>query len=64
MKKFSFAESKYLQFRAEFFNAFNQVNFGAPASAQSGSATGAGVISSVATGFNPRQIQFGLKFYH
>ena len=30
MKNFRFLESHQLQFRAEFFNAFNHVNLGAP----------------------------------
>ncbi len=46
-----------LQFRAEFFNAFNLVNFGSPANILRGS--GFGLISS--TRGNSRQIQFSLK---
>jgi hypothetical protein len=46
-----------LQFRAEFFNVFNHVQFGVPATTF-GNAT-FGVISS--QGNNPRQIQLALK---
>ncbi len=63
MKNFAFTETKYLQFRTEFFNTFNEVNFGLPASSQCGGSCGEGIISSLATGYNPRLIQFALKFY-
>ena len=46
-----------LQFRAEFFNLFNIVNFGLPSNILAGS--GFGVISRTAS--NSRQIQFSLK---
>jgi hypothetical protein len=46
-----------LQFRAEFFNIFNQVNFGLPSNIVSGS--GFGIISRTAG--PSRQIQFSLK---
>jgi hypothetical protein len=46
-----------LQFRAEFFNTFNLVNFGLPANILRGS--GFGLISD--TSGNSRQIQFSLK---
>ncbi len=63
MKNFNFTESKQLQFRAEFFNIFNGVNFGPPISAQCGGLCGEGTITSEAVGYNPRLIQFALKFY-
>jgi len=50
-------EPAILQFRAEFFNAFNLVNFGLPANILRGS--GFGVISD--TRGTSRQIQFSLK---
>jgi hypothetical protein len=50
-------EAATLQFRAEFFNAFNLVTFGLPANILRGS--GFGVISS--TRGTSRQIQFALK---
>jgi hypothetical protein len=47
-----------LQFRAEFFNAFNRVQFGPP-----GTALGSGSFGIVSSQLNnPRLIQFGLKF--
>jgi hypothetical protein len=49
-----------LQFRAEFFNVFNLVNFGVPANTLLGS--GFGVINSTAG--TSRQIQFSLKLLY
>ena len=46
-----------LEFRAEFFNLFNLVNFGLPSNIVSGS--GFGKISKTAG--SSRQIQFSLK---
>jgi hypothetical protein len=58
-KSFQMTERMRLQFRAEFFNAFNQVNLDAPnANASSGTF---GVITSALPG---RSIQFGLKLYY
>ena len=51
------AELATLEFRAEFFNIFNIVNFGLPSNIVSGS--GFGVISKTAG--TSRQIQFSLK---
>lgn len=51
------AEAATLQFRAEFFNAFNLVTFGLPANVVRG--TGFGVISKTAG--TSRQLQFSLK---
>jgi hypothetical protein len=51
-----------VEFRAEFFNALNHVNFGPPnptVFASGGFNASAGTITTLAT--NPRQIQFGLK---
>jgi len=50
-------EATTLQFRAEFFNVFNLVNFGLPANVVRG--TGFGVISKTAG--TSRQLQFSLK---
>jgi hypothetical protein len=63
-KKFSLSERVGLQFRTEFFNAFNRTNFNTPnpvvyTSATTGPSPTAGVITSTAT--TSRQIQFGLK---
>jgi len=46
-----------LEFRAEFFNVFNVVNFGLPSNIVNGS--GFGMISKTAG--SSRQIQFSLK---
>ena len=49
-----------LQFRAEFFNAFNLVNFGLPSNIVRGS--GFGIINHTAG--SSRQIQFSLKIFY
>ncbi len=64
LKMTTFSERVKLQFRAEFFNLLNKVNFGTPntvvfTAASSPPAPTAGVITSTAT--TSRQIQFGLK---
>jgi hypothetical protein len=51
-------ENSNLQFRAEFFNLFNRVQFGAPITAQG--SPGFGQITRQAN--LPRQIQFALKY--
>jgi hypothetical protein len=63
-KRFSFRERLNLQFRAEFFNLFNQTNLNTPnpvvyAAATGGPSPTAGVITSTAT--TSRQVQLGLK---
>jgi hypothetical protein len=61
-KNTSLTERTNLQFRAEFFNLFNRVNFGPPNTtvfASGAVSASAGLITTLAT--NPRQIQFGLK---
>lgn len=56
-KNFLFTETKRLQFRADFLNAFNHPNLGAP-----NHSLGAGMgISS--TSQDAREMQFALKFY-
>ena len=53
-----FSESAQLQFRAEFFNLFNRVNFNLPntnfLSGEFGQITSAG---------DPRRVQLGVKLY-
>jgi len=56
-KEFLPREYLRIQFRAEFLNAFNRVQFSAPNTTVT--STSFGVISSQAN--SPRQIQFGLK---
>jgi Carboxypeptidase regulatory-like domain len=58
-KRVYIRESKYLEFRAEFFNLFNRVVFGGP-SANLNSPDSFGLISSQAN--TPRIIQLALKF--
>lgn len=59
IKKTSIRESQVLEFRAEFFNIFNTVNFANPGGDISAPAT-FGVITS--TSASPRMIQFALKY--
>jgi hypothetical protein len=56
-RSFSLTEHAHLQFRGEFFNIFNNVDFGNP-SATLGNPN-FGVITSTAN--SPRTIQFGAK---
>jgi hypothetical protein len=56
-KEFEIRESWTLQFRSEFLNAFNRVQFGSPNISVASNQFG--VISTQAN--SPRQIQFGLK---
>jgi hypothetical protein len=56
-KNFQITERNSLQFRAEFFNAFNRANFGVP-----GITMGAGFGEVVNTATEARIIQFGLKY--
>jgi len=72
IKRFPIRESKNIEFRAEFFNLFNQVNFANPISnlnaipAANFSPTGQ-IISPgdfgriISTSNNPRIIQFAVK---
>jgi hypothetical protein len=57
MKDFHTYENQYLQFRAEFYNAFNNVNLGQPISEVG--VPGAGQITSAGPA---RIIQFGLEY--
>jgi hypothetical protein len=58
-KNFHFSETRYFQFRTEFFNAFNRANFGMPNLNIADNAFG--TIRATAT--PARIIQFALKFY-
>lgn len=57
-KNFKVTESKSLQFRAEFFNIFNRVNFSPPSST-----VGAPGFMQIFSAGPARIIQFALKFY-
>jgi hypothetical protein len=58
MKHFKVTESKYVEFRAEFFNAFNHAQFLNPDNQGFDSTFG-----QISFDRGQRNIQFGLKFY-
>ena len=57
-KRFTFSNSLNLQFRAEFFNLFNTVNFNNPGTTVNSPAT----FGRITEAQDPRIMQFGLKF--
>lgn len=59
LKNTRWSEHKNVQFRAEFFNAFNHTNFDAP-NVQANNANFARIFSAQ----DSRQIQFGLKLFY
>jgi hypothetical protein len=59
-KNFLFGESKRLQFRADFLNAFNHPNLAAPNMYYNPTATTFGNITGSQ---DPRNLEFALKFY-
>jgi hypothetical protein len=59
-KRFNVSEKNYFDFRVELFNAFNHVSW-APPGLNIGSPNTFGVIGSQVQ--NPRNIQFGLKYF-
>ncbi|MCM3905643.1 MAG: TonB-dependent receptor [Pyrinomonadaceae bacterium] len=75
IKRFPISESKNIEFRAEFFNLFNQVNFANPINNLNAVASSGGSIDPntgriidpgdfgriISTSNNPRLIQFALK---
>jgi hypothetical protein len=60
-KNVRFSADMSMQFRAEFFNIFNQVNFANPATAVNSASFGR-ITSTHANQGDPRIMQFGLKF--
>jgi Carboxypeptidase regulatory-like domain/TonB-dependent Receptor Plug Domain len=76
IKRFPFGESKNIEFRAEFFNLLNHVNFANPISNLNAVSSSGGSIDPntgwiinpgdfgriISTSNNPRLIQFALKF--
>ncbi len=61
-KDFKFTESKSLEFRSEFFNAFNHVQFYSP-TFQDGTIGGDSLFGQITSDRGPRIIQFALKLY-
>jgi hypothetical protein len=74
IKRFPFGESKNIEFRAEFFNLFNHVNFANPISNLNAVSSSGGSIDPntgriiepsdfgrIISTSNPRLIQFALK---
>ncbi len=61
-KNFRYSADGYVQFRAEFFNVFNQVNFDIPNRAVNNQATLGRITRTDPGSGDPRIIQFGLKF--
>ncbi len=64
-KNFRVTEGSNVQFRAEFFNLFNQASFGNPGVNNGNNnitSSTFGTISTVSTNYTPRQIQFVLKY--
>jgi hypothetical protein len=67
MKNFHITESKYLQFRSDFLNAFNNVQLGHPNVSYScsyGQQCSSGAFGLINTSQPARNIQFALKFYY
>ena len=61
-KDFRISESKRIQFRSDFLNTFNHVNYNAPNTGLDLSATS--TMGFITTSQAPRNIQFALKFYY
>ena len=61
-KRFPIKESWNIEFRTEFFNAFNRANFQNPSSSYSPASLGS-FGKSFSTVTDPREIQFALKLY-
>jgi hypothetical protein len=59
-RNFQITESKRIEFRGSFFNLFNNANLGLPQTNQLSPVFGK--ITGLATGADPRVIEFGLKF--
>ncbi len=62
-KRFSFTESKQLEFRAEAFNLTNSVDFGNPSQLNFNNLTNFSKITGLRAGSNQRLVQLALKLY-
>jgi hypothetical protein len=62
LKDFKFTETKSVEFRTEFFNAFNHAQFYNP-TLQAGTEGGSGNFGQITTDRGARIIQFALKLY-
>lgn len=63
LKDIKVTESKSIEFRSEFFNAFNHVQFYSP-TYQNGAIGGSGQFGQITSDRGPRIIQFALKLYY
>lgn len=61
-KEFTPREGMTLQLRAEVFNTFNTPRFAPPDTEFSPGDSEFGLVESTAAGYNPRSIQFGVRF--
>jgi hypothetical protein len=61
-KEFTPREGMTLQLRAEVFNTFNTPRFAPPDTEFAPGDTEFGLVESTAEGYNPRRIQFGVRF--
>ena len=61
-KNFRFNDARYVQFRIEFFNVFNMVNFDIPKTAVNNQSTLGRITGTDPSSGDPRILQFGLKF--
>ena len=61
LKNFRLSNDRNVQFRAEFFNIFNQVNFDLPKVAVNNTSTLGRITATDPNSGDPRIIQFGLK---
>jgi hypothetical protein len=61
-KRFPIRETWHVEFRTEFFNAFNRANFNNPSASIAASSLGS-FGKSFSTVTDPREIQFALKLY-
>lgn len=62
-KNFRITESKRLQFRADFFNAFNHPNLAAPSGNTGANGFGNSNFGAITGSQDAREIEFALKFY-